>query len=257
MEGQSARAHEAQIIEQFTHQAVPFTQVHGHLNAIDLLIEMAQVRSSDKVLDVACGPGLVACEFARHAGEVHGVDLTRAMIEQARRRQAESGLRNLDFRVGDAVPLIFDDASFDCVVTRYSFHHFLEPQRALTEMIRVCKPGGRILVADIAQRAEVSIAFDHLETLRDASHTHALTEQEFHMLFAQSGLTDCRHATYPVEVELESQLAASHMSEDARQQVREMVIADIGIDALGIAARHEDAEVKFSYPIGVWVGRKI
>ncbi|SDY23818.1 Methyltransferase domain-containing protein [Allochromatium warmingii] len=81
--------HDAEIVEQFTKQAIPFTELPGHLDSIQMLIEMSKVAGDDLVLDVACGPGLVACEFAKVAQNVTGIDLTEKMIEQAKNRQKE------------------------------------------------------------------------------------------------------------------------------------------------------------------------
>jgi ubiquinone/menaquinone biosynthesis C-methylase UbiE len=85
------------ILDQFTRQAVPFSEMHARDDAEihRLLIETAGIGSEDEGLDVACGPGLVACEVARLARHVTGVDLTRAMIEQAEARQRSLGLTNL------------------------------------------------------------------------------------------------------------------------------------------------------------------
>src|SRR5437588_845532 len=139
------------ILDQFTRQAVPFTQMPAHSNdeANRLLIDMASIGPDDTVLDVACGPGLVACAMAEVARHVTGIDLTPAMIEQAQARQQAKGLTNLTWIVGDAVPLPFPAAAFSVVVTRYSFHHFLDPQAVLAEMVRVCVPGGRVAVIDV------------------------------------------------------------------------------------------------------------
>ena len=84
-------SHQQKIIDQFTQQAIPFTQIAGHHDAIDLLIKMAEPKQSDTVLDVACGPGIVTCAFARQCGHATGLDLTPAMIEQARQRQMAQG----------------------------------------------------------------------------------------------------------------------------------------------------------------------
>jgi len=74
------------ILDQFTRQAVPFTQIHagdgGEVN--QLLIRTAGITADDEVLDMACGPRLVACEVAKVARHVTGIDLTPAMIEQGR-----------------------------------------------------------------------------------------------------------------------------------------------------------------------------
>ena len=132
------------ILDQFTRQAVPFSQLPAHSNdeANRLLIDLARVGPLGTVLDVACGPGLVACALARIARHVTGVDLTPAMIEQAQARQQGMGLTNLTWLIGDAAPLPFPDHRFSVVVSRFSFHHFLDPAAVLGEMVRVCSSGG-------------------------------------------------------------------------------------------------------------------
>mgnify|MGYP003585177042 FL=1 len=249
--------HQARIVEQFTRQAIPFTMVPGHLDAIGHLQKISGVAADDTVLDVACGPGLVACAFARHCTNVTGIDLTPAMIEQAQQRQADEGLANLNWQVGDAVPLPWSDNSFSLVITRYSFHHLLAPASALAEMIRVCNPGGRVLVADVAMPLEKSAAYDRLEIMRDPSHIHALTTNEFSDLFLNSGLTECRTSSYGVEIELETQLRASFPAPGDEPRIREMVTADVGVDNLGINAQCQEGKIVYTVPIGVYVGRKM
>ncbi len=254
MSRKAEQQHQARIVDQFSRQAIPFTQVPGHLDAMRILIEMAEVRHDDNVLDVACGPGLVACEFARQAGQVTGIDITPAMIEQAGKRQRELNLENLSWAVGDAVPLPYADGSFSLVITRYSFHHLLAPERALAEMIRVCRPGGRVMVADVAVDPAKSGSYDRLEIMRDPSHTHALTHEEFAALFLNSGLQDCRRSAYGVHIELETQLRASFPKPGDEQKLRDMITSDIGTDDLGINARREDDKVIYTVPISVYRG---
>ncbi|MBJ6800554.1 methyltransferase domain-containing protein [Geomonas sp. Red259] len=251
-----AQTHQEKIIEQFSQQAVPFTQVPGHHDAMQILLELSGTGAEDEVLDVACGPGMVACEFAKRAQHVTGVDITPAMIEQARLRQEEQRLSNLSWEVGNAVPLAYPDNSFSLVLTRYSFHHLLDPQAALFEMIRVCRPGGTVMVADVAMPAAKSAAYDHLELIRDPSHTHALTDAEFELLFQRSGLADCRRSAYGVDIELETQIKASFPKPGDDQVMREMVTADVGVDSLGINAREEAGQIVYTVPIAVYAGRK-
>lgn len=252
----SAKQHQADIVAQFSRQAIPFTQIPGHFDAMQILIELSGVFSDDRVLDVACGPGMVACAFARHAKQVSGIDITPAMIEQAQKRQQKQGLANLDWTVRKAVPLPYVDDTFSLVITRYSFHHMLSPKKTLAEMIRVCRPHGRVLVADVALAPEKSAAYDRLEIMRDPSHTHALTGDEFSELFRNSGLTDCRQSAYGVDIELESQLRASFPKPGDESVLREMITDDIGKDRYGIHARKEDGKVIYTVPISVFVGRK-
>jgi SAM-dependent methyltransferase len=250
------KQHQAEIVAQFSRQAIPFTQVPGHLDSLSLLVEMARVSGEDTVLDVACGPGLVACEFARHARHVTGIDITPAMIEQARKRGQEAGLANVDWAVGDALPLPYADSSFSRVITRYSFHHFLDPRAVLAEMLRVCAPGGTVLVADVAVEPAKAAAYDQMEIMRDPSHTHALTLDEFAALFQQSGLIGCRQAGYGVEIELEAQLRASFPRPGDTERLREMITGDIGVNNLGINARREDGTVVYLVPVRVFAGHK-
>ncbi len=249
-------SHHERIVEQFTQQAIPFAHLPGHLDSLDLLLELSRPTAEDTVLDLACGPGLVACAFAHQAGQVIGMDLTPAMLEQAAKRQQEQGLINLAWQLGDVQTLPYADNSFSLVLTRYSFHHLLDPQQTLAEMIRVCRPGGRVLVADVALLPEKVAAYDQLETMRDPSHTHALTTVEFSTLFLHSGLHDCRQASYSVELDLEAQLRASFPLPGDEERIRRMVTEDIGIDKLGIKARYQDGAVVYSVPISVFVGSK-
>ena len=257
MNAKDEQQHQEDIVSQFSRQAIPFAQVPGHFDAMQVLLEMSDVGNDDEVLDVACGPGLVACEFARHSRQVTGIDITPAMIEQAQKRQREQHQTNLDWAIGEAVPLPYADGRFSLVITRYSFHHLLSPKQALAEMIRVCKPGGRVLVADVAIDPEKSAAYDHLEILRDPSHVHALTRDEFAELFSNSGLRNCQQSSYGVEIELESQLKASFPKPGDEAVIRNMVTDDIGENQLGINARRVEKKIVYTVPIAVYVGCKI
>ena len=103
--------HQAAIVDQFSRQAVPFSQQQAHSKEsfLNLLLEMSGVGPEDNVLDVACGPGLVACAFAARAKHVTGIDLTPAMIARAQEIQREQGLTNLTWQIGNVLPLPFPD----------------------------------------------------------------------------------------------------------------------------------------------------
>ncbi len=244
------------ILDQFSRQAIPFSQMHGQddESLYRLMIETADIGPEDHVLDVACGPGLVACAVAKVARQVTGIDLTPAMIDQARVRQSELGLPNLRWLVGDAQPLPFADATFSRIVTRYSFHHFTDTAGVFAEMVRVCKPGGRICVADVfTTTAEQAEAYDRLERLRDPSHTHALLLTELEGLFA--GLSDVRREYYRYPVKVESLLARSFPVPGGAEGFRQAVEADVGVDCLGIAATREGG-LGFSFPVIIISGGK-
>ena len=248
--------HRDEIIDQFSKQAIPFTKVPGHMDSMQLLIKLSEVGADDSVLDVACGPGLVACEFAKHGKHVTGIDITPAMIEQAVNAQNSKGLINMSWDTGEAYPLPYADGSFDLVITRYSFHHFRRPWKALKEMIRVCRTGGRVLAADVAVKPEHSEDYDALEMIRDPSHVHALTTAEFQDMFQRSGLKMCTQSGYGIDIEVESQIRASFPAEGGEAQIREIINGDIGRNSLGINARRQKEEVWYTVPIAVYTGVK-
>ena len=202
------KEHQATILDQFSRQAVPFSQQQAHSKEsfLNLLLEMSGVGPEDNVLDVACGPGLVACAFAARAKHVTGIDLTPAMIARAQEIQREQGLTNLTWQIGNVLPLPFPDGSFSLVVTRYTFHHFLDPKAVLAEMVRVCRPGGRVLVADITMPPEKREFFNVEEKLRDPSHTRTLTPAEFLQMAEDLGLREVKTQFIKSERNLEAHL---------------------------------------------------
>ena len=250
--------HQQAILDQFTKQAVPFLKKLGHADqaALQLFIAATGVTSEDTVLDVACGPGLVACAFAAVARHVTGIDLTPAMIEQARKLQAQKHLTNLTWQVGDVQQLPFENGAFSLVVTRYSFHHLLDPQTVLREMVRVCAPGGRVMVVDVVLPPEKLAAYNWMEKLRDPSHTSALTLAQFLDLARDCGLKALSTHFYDLEMELEAQLKASFPNPGDDDKLRRLFREDIGRDHLGVGAHFRGEKIHFAYPNLVWVGKK-
>lgn len=247
-------SHRAITIDQFTRQAIPFAQLPGHSSSIDLLLKLTRATSTDRVLDVACGPGLVACQFAPHVAEVVGLDLTPEMIHQATQAQQSRGLTNMTWQVGQADQLPFADEAFSIVLTRYSFHHVRNPSQVLQEMERVCRHGGRVLIADVCMPEECVTAYDELELIRDPSHVHALSRAEFGELIRASRLKQVEFAEYQVDLELEAQLKASFPVAGGAERIRTMLHGDVGVNRYGVNARWVDGALHYSVPIAVAVG---
>src|SRR5271166_6160520 len=165
------RSHHETILDQFTRQAIPFASAPAIRNtdALNRIVQMAQAGPDDTVLDVACGPGLLVCAFARVVRHATGIDLTPAMLEQARKLQMESGLANITWQQGDVESLPYPDGAFSIVASRFALHHLQDPLAVLKEMRRVCAAGGRMVVADSAPAADKADAFNRMERLRDPS----------------------------------------------------------------------------------------
>lgn len=247
----------AEIVrDQFTKQAISFTQLKGHFDSVQLLIDLTKTTKDDLVLDVACGPGIVACAFAEVASHVTGIDITEKMIEEATKLRDARSLTNVSFSIGEVSSLPFEDDRFSVVISRYTFHHFVDAGKVLQEMVRVCKPGGRVLVADPVLPADKVDAYNRMEVVRDPSYTQALSVEEFDALFTRSGLTDLQRSAYGVDMELEQQLEASFPEEGGKDILRALFEEDLKTNALGTNTRRVENQIIFTYPISVYVGTK-
>ena len=249
---QRTSTHDAEIADQFTRQAELFASspvLHSEA-ALGLLVDAANPEPGDMSLDVACGPGSVVAAFARRVRHAVGLDATEKMLDQARKLVASAGLANTNFQQGDVYALPFADASFDIVSCRFAVHHLEDPPRAIAEMVRVCRPGGRIVVCDglASDDPAKAAALNRMEKLRDPSTVEFRTQGYLVQLFAGAGLPtpDIRH--YQVPSEMNSLIAMSFPAGDDRDGLRRMIMDSVDGDKLGMSAiRYEDT-VRFAYP---------
>jgi ubiquinone/menaquinone biosynthesis C-methylase UbiE len=109
----------------------------------------AQLAPGADVLEVAPGPGYLAIELAKlGAYRIVGLDISRTFVQMAAQNAEKAGVQ-VAFRHGNAAAMPFDASSFEWIVCRAAFKTFTEPVRALSEMHRVLKPGGKALVVDL------------------------------------------------------------------------------------------------------------
>ena len=256
----ASAAHAATIDDQFTRQAAGFaaSPVHHSQVALDLLVDAAAPKPTDVTLDVACGPGSVVMAFARRVSRAEGLDATEAMLEEARKLAAASGTANVAWHRGDAYALPFADASFDIVSCRYAFHHMQEPDRALAEMIRVCRPAGRVVVCDAfaSDDPAKAAALNAMERHRDPSTVEFRPLAFYLGLFRDGRLSEPRSRFYGVPVEREGLVERSFPVGDDRARLRAMVDAAVEGDAMGVNAKRDGDTVRFAYPAVVLVAKK-
>lgn len=249
--------HEA-ILDQFTRQAVPFATSSGIKDeaALRLVVEFSGAGPDDTVLDVACGPGILACAFARVARHVTGIDITPAMLDRARALQREQGLTNVTWRQGDVLPLPYADGAFTIVTSRFAFHHFLDPRAVLGEMTRVCAPGGTVMVIDSAPAHDKADAFNRMEVVRDPSHVRAMPPEELRALFVGGGLPEPRMTGYRLEGELEALIARSFPKPGDDETLRRIFRGSLANDDLGIGARRVGDQIHYGYPVAVLAAKR-
>lgn len=124
-----------------------FNEVARQVMAVaDELVRTVDPHAGQRVLDVACGSGNAALSAARRYCEVSGIDYVPALIERAKMRAQAEGSQ-IDFRVADAQALPFPDGSFDVVLSVFGVMFAPDREKAAAELLRVCKPGGKIGLA--------------------------------------------------------------------------------------------------------------
>jgi ubiquinone/menaquinone biosynthesis C-methylase UbiE len=163
--------------------------VHKDRVVLDHLIELACVQPADRVLDVATGTGHTAFAFAPHVREVIAIDVTPEMLIEGGRLKDEGGIINVEFQLADAHDLPFEDEIFDVVTCRRAAHHFVEIGRALHEMWRVLRPGGRLVVDDrsVPEDDSLDATLNRLDWLHDHSHVREYRPSEWQNLLQDAG----------------------------------------------------------------------
>ncbi|MEO9822864.1 MAG: bifunctional demethylmenaquinone methyltransferase/2-methoxy-6-polyprenyl-1,4-benzoquinol methylase UbiE [Yoonia sp.] len=120
----------------------------------DAMMDWLAPRPGQKLLDVAGGTGDISFRFLKRAGSGHAtvLDLTGPMLVEGRKRaEADNMSDNLDWVVGDAMALPFEDNTFDVYTISFGIRNVTRPQEALNEAFRVLRPGGRLMVLEFSQ----------------------------------------------------------------------------------------------------------
>ena len=135
-------------LQQKTWAAGDFPKLGAELSIVgEILCESVPIQAEDRVLDIGTASGNTALSAARRRAQVTGVDITPALLDRARQRAAVEGL-HIDFQQGDATALRFADASFDVVMSTFGVIFAPDPEKVAAEMARVCRPGGKIALAN-------------------------------------------------------------------------------------------------------------
>jgi ubiquinone/menaquinone biosynthesis C-methylase UbiE len=249
------QAHSSLIRDQFTRQATPFSTAApiNEAGALKMIIDAAVPGPNDIVLDVACGGGIVVCAFALHVRHATGIDMTPAMLDRAHQLAVEKGITNVTWREHDVTSLPWPDASFTIVVTRFAVHHFPDPSAVLREMVRVCAPGGRVVVIDTCASVDPvkAAAFNRLEKLRDPSHVRALPLAELEGLFFTAGLPKPRTSYYELRDEVKNLLTRSFPNPGDEAKIIGMFAASVEDDSLGIPVRGDRERLEYAYPVAI------
>ena len=170
----------------------------------------------ERALDAGCGAGALALALAPLVREVVGVDLVPELLEQARRRAPA----NATFVEGNVEKLPFERGEFDLSGCMRVLHHVVRPELVLSELGRVTRPGGHILVVDQLGATDplAQLERDRFDRTRDPSHQRSLPDADIRALLEMNDLVVVRNEIGFEERELESYLDRAGLSDEERER---------------------------------------
>ena len=176
----------------------------GSQHLLQWIVESLPLAPQMRTLDVAAGTGHVSRVVAPRVRSVTAVDVTPAMLHEARAASAAARLGNLRLVQADAGRLPFADGRFDLVMCRLALHHFADPVVEVAEMARVTRRSGTLAIIDLLSPddAELADRYNRFERMRDPSHTRALTGAELRDLLEAVGRPVGNWSVREVDVDL-------------------------------------------------------
>ena len=242
--------HMKRINSSFTDQAKAFENANMNFSKkeyLDYTMKAIGAAKTDFVLEPAAGTCVCGRTLAPMVQKVTCLDATPAMLDVGIQSAKEAGLGNMEFILGLIEDLPFPDASFDIVMTRLSFHHFQEMEKPFSEMNRVLKPGGKLVIIDM-EAAEESVreTEDGIERLRDCSHVRNRSRQEFVSLYNAAGYTIWKEESTKIPVRLSAWMELTKTPEAVQKDIVQMMERDMAGDFnTGFHPCRKDGEIWF------------
>ena len=258
--GRGEGAHSSTVRQEFARQAPTFAQDDSFFASEALsrwILRTVSLEGIDVALEVACGASHFGEVIAKQVRQVVGIDLTPEMLATGQARLAERGVGNVLLQTGDVTELPFLDGSFDLVFCRFAVHHFDRPERAIAEMVRVCRPGGRVAIVDMVSRPELNERFNTMERRRDPSHTRALAVEELQGMLAANGASVITTTDREVPMHVDRWLAQALTPNAEADAIRAELRADLGGGpATGMRPLEKDGDLHFLQDWHIAVARK-
>lgn len=201
------------------------SRVHAGGRDLEAMLNAVPLTGGERVLDAGCGAGHTALAFAPRVREVHALDLTQAMLKQTGRLARERGIGNLHLRRGDVEALPYPAGGFDLVTSRLCAHHFARPVRAVTEMVRVLRPGGALLLSDSVapEDPDRDRFLNRIEKLRDPSHVRDHSLREWRAWLEAAGLETRLVGSFPVWIEFDDWVARMRTPPAAAAEIKTLL----------------------------------
>jgi ubiquinone/menaquinone biosynthesis C-methylase UbiE len=218
------------VRDSFSRVAANYTRSTFHTSSVRLqeVLDLARPKPGDLVLDVATGTGNTAFALAPYVRRVVGLDLTREMLNEARRIADERKITNTDWVIGDAVRLPFQDETFDLYTVRAAPHHFADVDSFLAEAYRVLKPDRDAAFIDCAPPMPARDVLHEVEVRRDPSHVLSLTVEEWVIKLEQAGFEVEIAQTRELDWNYEEWMANMAVGPELSAQLAELIESAAG-----------------------------
>jgi len=260
VKGGKGMDHFSRIKEEFKRQAetLSVASVFTDAGVLDQIHSAVKPTRMMNLLDLGCGPGIVTAAIAPDVKEIVAYDLTPEMLDKAKLKCQEAGLKNVRFELGSAEHLPFPDESFDSVVTRLTIHHFLDPHPVMNEVVRVTRRGGKVVVADVvsSENGEEAALHNSLEILRDPTHVQMLSYSAMLELIQSAGLRITSTVTWEMKRDYDEWIRITNAPERIKPLYTIMVaLANAGLHA-GIHIHFDGKTVGFTHRWVLVTGEK-
>lgn len=230
---------------------------HARGDSLARAAELLEPRGGT-LLDIATGAGHTALIMAPRCDRVIAADLTAGMLAQARRLAAERGAENLVFLRGDAENLPLREGSADYVTVRIAPHHFADVFESLREMLRVLKPGGRLLYVDNIAPEEPREArlYNDFERRRDPSHYRCESLPVLVEMMEQAGLKVLYTETLRKRMDFEAWARRPAVDEEIRARLLRFLREPGPAIRAWLAPREEEGRLIFDEVEGLLLAEK-
>ena len=240
--------------QNFENKEVNFTKEEY----LDYTLSCVSPNNLDMMLEVAAGTCVCGRSFAPHVQSVVCLDATLPMLNIGKEKADNNHLNNMVFMRGYAEELPFLNESFDIVFSRLAFHHFTNADTVFSEMIRVLRPGGKLVLIDMeAAEEELRDIEDKIETMRDPSHVRNMSKSEMLNLFAANGLSLSKCDQKDIQQKLESWLALTNTPKNIQNKITEKMKDEInGGEKTGFHPYMENGNIYFNQKWILIIGSK-
>lgn len=242
--------HMQTINSSFADQAKEFENPNMNFSKkeyLDYTMRAIGAKETDTVLEAAAGTCVCGRTLAPMVQKVVCLDATQPMLDVGIKNASEAGIGNMEFIHGLIEEIPFPEASFDVVMTRLSFHHFQGMKKPFSEMDRVLKPGGKLVIIDMeAAEEELRDTEDMIERRRDASHVRNRSRQEFVSLYRSAGYELAKEESTRIPVRLSAWMDLTNTPENVRKDIIQLMENEIdGGLSTGFRPYHKDGELWF------------